>query len=331
MNKRVIIIGAGWAGQHHARAVSEHPGAELAAIVDQREAAAEALALKLGGVPYFQTLEQLEQQGIGYDAGVICTLPDTHASYCRALLERGKHLFCEKPAGKSPAEIAALLKLSEEAAGIAGVNYNQRFSPAYRLLKDKISGEKPHLLAISMQQQGPVRQSGLAHPYFIVSDSCCHMIDTLRYINGEISSVYAFGKQIDSEIFSDVVVNLEFRNGSIGVMTHTFVGGAHESQHPFQHLELSTDKARYEVRNMLEKLHIYPHHSLERSTWSPSVFESCNYEETLKRSTNAWIESLTGNGPAPIGLLDAYCNSLVVEACIQSIETGQKVKIKEVS
>ncbi|WP_186328199.1 Gfo/Idh/MocA family protein [Paenibacillus sp. 32O-W] len=329
MKKRIIIIGAGWAGQHHARAVYEHHDTELAAIIDRGEEAAGALAQKLGGVPYYQSLEELERQGTGYDAAVICTLPDTHASFCKALLQRGKHLFCEKPAGKNSGEIAWLLALSRTTEAIAGVNYNQRYSPCYRKLKDKISGEKPHLIAISMQQQGPVKQSDLAHPYFIVTDSCCHMIDTLRYINGEIRSVYAVGKRIDSEILSDVAVSLEFRNGSIGVMTHTFVGGVHESQHPFQHFELSTDKARYEVTNMLEGLHTYPHHSMERTTWSPSVFESCNYAETLKSSIHAWIESLTGSSPAPVDLLDAYRNALVVEACIKSLETGLRVQLQD--
>lgn len=329
--KKVVIIGAGWAGQHHAHAIYEHPDTELAAIIDQRVEAASALAAKLGGVPHFQSLEQLEQQGIDYDAAVICTLPDTHAYFGKALLERGKHLFCEKPAGKGSAEIKELFELSGRSMGIAGVNYNQRYSPCYQKLKEKIKDEKPHLIAISMQQQGPVKQSSLAHPYFIVTDSCCHMIDTLRYINGEISSVYAQGKKIDSEIFSDVVVNLEFRNGSIGVMTHTFVGGVHESQHPFQNFELTTDKARYEVRNMLEELHIYPHLSMERSTWAPSVFENWNYAATLKRSIYAWIESLSHQEPAPVDLQDAYRNALVVEACVQSIETGRKITVHDES
>lgn len=329
--KKVVIIGAGWAGQHHAHAIYEHPDTELAAIIDQRGEAASALAIKLGGIPYFHSLEQLEQQGIDYDAAVICTLPDTHAYFGKVLLERGKHLFCEKPAGKGSGEIIEMLELSRRSKGIAGVNYNQRYSPCYQKLKDKIQDEKPHLIVISMQQQGPVKQSSLAHPYFIVTDSCCHMIDTLRYINGEISSVYAHGKKIDSEIFSDVVVNLEFRNGSIGVMIHSFVGGVHESQHPFQNFELTTDKARYEVRNMLEEIHIYPHLSMERTTWTPSVFENWNYAATLKSSIHAWIESLSNQERIPVDLQDAYRNALVVEACVQSLETGRRIRVHDES
>ncbi|XID90399.1 Gfo/Idh/MocA family protein [Paenibacillaceae bacterium WGS1546] len=329
--KKVVIIGAGWAGRHHAHAIYEHPDTELAAIVDHREEAAGALASKLGGVPFFPSLEQLELHRIEYEAAVICTLPDTHALYGKALLERGKHLFCEKPAGKGSAEILELLELARSSKGIAGVNYNQRFSPCYRKLKLGIQDEKPHLIAISMQQQGPVKQSSLAHPYFIVTDSCCHMIDTLRYINGEIGSVYASGKKIDSEIVSDVVVNLEFQNGSIGVMTHTFVGGVHESQHPFQNFELTTDKARYEVRNMLEELRIYPHFSMERSTWAPSVFEHWNYTESLRSSIHAWIERLTAQELAPVDLRDAYRNALVVEACVQSLETGRRITVHDES
>src|SRR5690606_2242058 len=126
------------------------------------------------------------------------------------------------------------------------------------------------------------------YDYLLLSDACCHMVDSLRFLNGEIETVHAFGQRIDSEIISDVTVNLKFLNGSIGSMSHTYVGSyLRPGQHPFQQIDVSTDRARYKVDNLMDRLTIYPHKELYSNSWSPSVFEARDYSMTMTESVMA--------------------------------------------
>lgn len=286
------------------------------------------MARRLGGIPHFRSPEELSRSGIEYDGALVCTLPDTHITFCRYFMERKKHVLCEKPMGRSADNIKGLIDCSKQFGVVAGINCNQRFAPACGKVKERIaSGEKVHLIQISMQQQGPVRKSDHVRDYFLITDACCHLIDTLRYLNGEIAAVHAFGKRIDSDIVSDVVVNMEFANGSVGTMTHTFVGGVHETQHPFQRLDLSTNKARYTVDNMMDRLQIFPHEERYHHTWIPSAFEARDYGMTMIASVTAWIDSVIDGADAPVSLWDAYCNARITEACIESLETGKAVRL----
>lgn len=326
MTIKLAVIGLGWAGQFHASAIANHPQAELAAVVDTNEERAAAFAKKYG-VSSYPTLEALLEAKPDIDGACVCTLPDTHIRLTETLVERGKHVLCEKPMGREPEPIRKLIALADEKGAIVGVNYNQRYAVSYQMLKRLIQGERLHLIQISMQQNGPVTKSDLVGDYFLISDSCCHLIDTLLFLNGAIDSVHVFGSRIGSEIVSDVVVGLLFANGTVGMMTHTFTGGIYETQHPFQRLDLTTDKARYTVENMYDGLNVFPHDELYRKTWVPSIFEHRDYASTMVASVTAWIDSVVNHERAPVGLMEAYLNAAVVQACIESLKTGVPVKV----
>ncbi|GIQ68805.1 gfo/Idh/MocA family oxidoreductase [Xylanibacillus composti] len=324
----VIIVGAGWAGNLHAEAVCRHAGANLAAIVDQDEAKARDLSRRMGHVPVFGSAAQCMEAGIPFDAALLCTLPDTHVELAESLIRQGKHVLCEKPMGRASAPIAALIKLAQLNRVNVGVNFNQRFSPAIRELKARLDSDGTvHLAHASMHQHGPVHITDHTHEHFILTDACCHLLDTLMYLNGPIESVHAFGSKIASEIYSDVSVNLRFHNGSIGSMTHTFVGGLHESQHPFQRFDVSTGKARYTVENMLDSLTIYPHPDSFSQRWMPSVFRPRDYASTMLEAVSAWLDSVIGNKEAPVDLSCAMENARVAEACVQSLVQGKTVHV----
>lgn len=328
MQARMILVGAGWAGQIHAEALWRHSRARLAAIVDADPEKAGAIARRFGGPPCFCSIEQCFESGIDFDGAMVCTPPNTHIAVVRTLLERGKHVLCEKPAGRKSRDIASLIPLAARNGCIAGVNYNQRFSPVVRELRMRLERETPHLVYATMHQHGPVQKTEHAHEYFILTDACCHLIDTLTYLNGEIAEVHAFGSKIDSEIYSDVTVNLKFRNGSVGSMTHTFVGGEFETQHPFQRLEISTDKARYTVENLVDELHVYPHREWYSSRFSPSVFTRRDYEYVMLTAIHAWIDSVIRLTPAPVDLAQAYRVAAVSEACVASLAEGRAVQLQ---
>lgn len=324
----VIVVGAGWAGALHAEAVRRHPRANLLAIVDPNESKSRDLSCRMGNVPVFSSVEQCLKADIPFQAALLCTLPDTHVELTEGLIRHGKHVLCEKPMGRASAPISDLIKIAQANQVNVGVNFNQRFSPSIQQLKTRIDADgEVHLVHASMHQHGPVHLTNHTHEHFIVTDACCHLIDTLMFLNGPIESVHAFGSKIDSEIYSDVSVNLRFRNGSIGSMTHTFVGGVHESQHPFQRLDISTGEARYTVDNMVDSITIYPHQEHLSQQWMPSVFRSRDYASTMVEAVSVWLDTVLYNKEAPVGLSTALDNARVVEACVKSLVKGETVKL----
>lgn len=330
MQAKLVVIGAGWAGKFHAEAVRRHPQAQLAAVVDADEARCREIASAAdGGAALFRSVEHLLEAGVPFDGAFVCTPPQTHIAISRKLVELGKHVFCEKPMGRSAADIEALIPLAEERGSIVGVNYNQRFSPALRELKARMAGEKTHIVHASMHQHGPVEPSGLVHEYFILTDACCHLIDTLMYLNGGVTEVQAIGAKIDSAIYSDVSVGMRFANGSVGSMTHTFVGGRLDSQHPFQRIDVSTSRARYTVDNLVDSLVIYPHGDAFSSRWSPSAFAQRDYGSTMLASVGAWIDSVAAGEPFSVDLRQAGRVAAVAEACAASLAQGAPVRLAQ--
>lgn len=328
MSIKVVVIGLGWAGQIHAQAVQKHPQTELTAVVDNNSGNPALLELRRSNIPRFGSLDELHQNGIHYDGALICTLPDTHTVYMNDLIERQKHVLCEKPLSRSAEEILRLINKPRDAGLKIGVSNNQRFAHPYARIKACLrQDERVHMIQVAMQQNGPVTKNFNVGEYFLITDACCHMLDTLMYLNGGIKSVFAFGKKIDSEIISDVTVSIEFENGSLGTMSHTFVGGKNHTQHPFQTLEISTSRARYLAMNMVDSLQIFPHDDMYSSYWSPSVFMERDYQSTIIASVNAWIDSIVKDIPVPVNLMDAYSNARVIEAVISSIKTGKAVQI----
>lgn len=326
VNVKLVVIGLGWAGRFHAEAVLAHPNAELVAVVDQNVETAKRYAdvHGNGNLPIFPSVSDLLASDVQIDGGLVCTLPATHISISRTLLEHGKHVNCEKPLGREPQPLEDLLDLSAKQGLKVGVNCNQRFAPTVQKLRSMIeSQEKVHMIRAMMHQKRP---PGRIYDYHIITDACIHMIDSLRFLNGEIAAVHAFGQRIDSDVLSDVTVNLQFVNGSIGTMSHTYMGSLLQpGQHPFQRMELSTDCARYTIDNLMDELVVYPHEEAYRTAWHPSVFAPKDYSVTMKASVSGWIDSICQDTPPPVGLMDALHNIRVAQACIESLETGHTV------
>lgn len=321
---KIAVIGCGWAGAVQARLISAHPQAELVAVVDIDLAKARELGAAVGAVP-FGSLASLLAAPLEFEAGCVCTPLETHFAICRSLLENGKDVFCEKPLTSSLKEADLLGRLLTKYKRDLRVNYNQRFASPIQKLKEYLSRPGTiHLVKIAMFQHPPQLEKATDY-YFLITEACCHLIDTLLFLNGNIEELHAYGGMASGPILTDVTVNLKFANGSVGVLTNTFAGGLHHSQHPFHYLEVNTDQARYFVDNLYDGLWIYPHDELTRQVWVPSVFQPRSYEASLATSLEAWLNTLSGQGDSAVSFDCSRENLQIVEAITRSLETKEPV------
>ena len=128
---QVGIVGCGGIGMAHARSWSAIDGVRVAAAVDLDPAKAKAMAELCGAEP----LTDLEQLPSGLDAVSVVTPPQAHYPVIRKLLERGFHVFSEKPLTTDVAQGEELVKLAESKKRLLGVGFKMRYEPIFREAK----------------------------------------------------------------------------------------------------------------------------------------------------------------------------------------------------
>ncbi|MGB6034548.1 MAG: Gfo/Idh/MocA family oxidoreductase, partial [Bacteroidota bacterium] len=89
----VGVIGVGHLGALHAKMLAQIDGVHLIGVQDDDDAKTRRVAEDLGVQP-FARYEDLLQQ---VDALTIATNTPSHSEIARTALQRGKHVFIEKP------------------------------------------------------------------------------------------------------------------------------------------------------------------------------------------------------------------------------------------
>lgn len=146
---RLGFLGVGWIGHHRMRAIAEAGAVEIAALADPspamiaqaRELAPDAKAVT--------TLEELLDEDI--DGVVIATPTALHAEQSIRALADGKAVFCQKPLGRTAAEVRAVIDAARSANRLLAVDFSYRFTEAMRQIRRLAhSGELGRIYAVEL-------------------------------------------------------------------------------------------------------------------------------------------------------------------------------------
>jgi predicted dehydrogenase len=203
---RVAVIGAGLAGQAHAfgyrtasMAVSANLPIDLAVIADPNLALAEKVAARYG----FTTAEA-DIDAVINDPNIdviSVALPNfLHAEILPKVLASGKHVFAEKPIGRTLAESTELEALAAKAAGVTGVGFSFRRLPGLAAFAQAVHqgllGEVHTVRAwyhadYAANPKGALswRFAGEQAGAGALLDIGAHAIDALHYVAGPVSEV----------------------------------------------------------------------------------------------------------------------------------------------
>jgi predicted dehydrogenase len=107
----VGILGAGFFGAFHARAIATLPDLRIAAVCAEGQALAETFAAEHGGKPYGDWRAMLDDKSV--DAVAITAPHHLHCELAVAALEAGKHVLLEKPMALSVAECSRIIAAAE--------------------------------------------------------------------------------------------------------------------------------------------------------------------------------------------------------------------------
>jgi predicted dehydrogenase len=221
---RVCTVGAGFFSRFHHDAWQRLERAGLAAVCDLDRAKAEAMAKAFGiGRAFDDAAAMLD--ACKPDLLDIVTPPATHAALVGLAAARGIDAVCQKPLAPTLAQAQALVDQARHSGIRLIVHENFRFQPWYRearrLLRQGVLGT-PHAISFRLRPgdgQGP--DAYLARqPYFqqmerfLVHETAIHLIDTFRFLLGEIEAVFAWLRRLNPAIAGEDAGHILFRFAS---------------------------------------------------------------------------------------------------------------------
>jgi len=226
---RVATVGAGYFSRFHHEAWARMDDVELVGVCNRTEAKARDAAAAYG-IPRVFTDFAGMLEAAEPDLVDIITPPDTHLDYIRRALVRRVAIVCQKPFCRTLAEAEAAVAAARDAGTLLVVHENFRFQPWYgeakRLLDAGALGE-PYQVTFRLRP-GDGQGAGAyldRQPYFrkmqrfLVHETAIHLIDTFRYLMGEVTEVYARLRRLNPAIAGEDagVVLFDFAAGTRGV------------------------------------------------------------------------------------------------------------------
>ncbi|HSH58446.1 MAG TPA: Gfo/Idh/MocA family oxidoreductase [Acidimicrobiales bacterium] len=220
---RVALVGAGWWGAQHARALTEHPDVELCAVVDRQRDRAEARGRLYGTRVYDDIASMLEAEHP--DFVNLCLPNNEHFEPTREVISSGYPLLVEKPLTIDLAEADLLIKEANRSNVFFAINFNHHYATAIELTRSAIESGSLGDIVFATWRFGGERdeRSSIDHPFANLIETQCHGFDLLEYLCGPIASVSAEFTDTGApgKRWQTLVLALRFTSGAVGSLLGT--------------------------------------------------------------------------------------------------------------
>jgi len=212
---RLAVVGLGKMGLSHQAMINAHPDVKVEAVCDSVGYVLDVLN-KYTGVRTYTDYETMLRE-VELDAVLIVTPSNFHAKMVTAALDRGLHVFCEKPFCLDTAEGEAATRLAREKGVVNQVGYHYRFVGAFQEVKRLIDagaiGEVTHVLAeaygpVVLQPKGSTWRTQRTAGGGCLYDYAAHPINLVNWYFGEPTGVGGtvlnsiFSGETDDEVYS---------------------------------------------------------------------------------------------------------------------------------
>lgn len=175
----VAVIGLGNMGRHHVRNFHEIESANLVAVCDLSIEKAQDFAKQFNCKAYSDVSNLLDSENL--DAVSITASTSTHFKIAYEALEKGCHVFVEKPICDTVEDATALIKFAEEKQRVLMVGHIERFNPAVQKLKLMIEqGVLGKITSLISRRVGAFPPQ--IHDANVIIDLAVHDIDICNYL-----------------------------------------------------------------------------------------------------------------------------------------------------
>ncbi len=222
---RIGMIGLGKMGLSHVAIVRAHPEVQLVAACDTMTYLTDVLQKHTGLKCYDDLDKMLAAEQL--DAVVVSTPSKLHAGMVAKALDKGLHVFCEKPFVLDVADGENLTQQADAKGLVTQVGYHYRFVGAFqeaaRIVRSGALGDVHHVRAeaygpVVLKAKGGTWRSAKSEGGGALYDYACHAIDLVNFVAGAPEAVSGvvrhgvFSRDVEDEVYC----SLHYTNGASG-------------------------------------------------------------------------------------------------------------------
>ncbi|MBW8731242.1 MAG: Gfo/Idh/MocA family oxidoreductase [Terrabacter sp.] len=329
---RIGLIGAGRIGTHHATTLARRLGeAELVAVADPRAAAAERLGEELG-VDWLTDPQALVDDPRVEAVAITCA-STAHADLVVAAAGAGKAVFVEKPMAMTLADADRAVSAARAAGIPLQVGFNRRFARDIAAAHEIVAAGgigTPQLLRSVTRDPGLADPAGVP-PWTIFTQTLIHDFDALNWFNAGATAV-------EVSVMADALVAPDFKDAGLldtAVVTIRYDNGA------IAVAEASFSAAYgYDVRAEVfgsagmvtagSPAHLSTAHWSAAGVVSPTARADTDlFTDAYAAELAAFCAAVRAGGPTQVGGDDARAALRIALACIEAVETGGSVTVRD--
>ncbi len=204
------VLGAGHLGKIHLKLLQQSERYELVGFYDPSKENAKKVAAEFG----YKSFDSVEELIDSVDMIDIVTPTLSHFECAKMAIEKGCHIFIEKPITNTVMEAEAIKTLASQNHIHGQVGHVERFNPAFTAVRGMI-GTPMFIEAHRLAEFNP---RGTDVP--VVLDLMIHDIDIiLSVVNSPVENVYASGVSVISDTPDIANARIEFENGCVANLT----------------------------------------------------------------------------------------------------------------
>ena len=204
------VLGAGHLGKIHLRLLEQSEKYELVGFYDPFTENAQKVAKDFG----YKLFDSIEELIDAVDVVDIVTPTLSHFDCAKLAIEKGCHVFIEKPITKTVVEAEAINNLANKYNVKGQVGHVERFNPAFTAVNKMI--DTP--MFIETHRLAEFNPRGTDVP--VVLDLMIHDIDIiLSVVDSKVKNVHASGISVISETPDIANARIEFENGCVANLT----------------------------------------------------------------------------------------------------------------
>jgi len=204
------VVGYGHLGKIHTKLLFQSENYKLIGVYDINAELSNEIAKEYGCRAYTSFEEMLND----IEVLDIVTPTPFHFNYAKKAIDKGIHLFIEKPVCSNTKESTELLRLSESNNIKIQVGHVERFNPAYITVEKKIS--KPMFIESHRLAKFNPRGTDVS----VVLDLMIHDIDIiLNSVKSTVKTISSNGISVISDSPDIANARIEFENGCVANLT----------------------------------------------------------------------------------------------------------------
>ena len=204
------VVGVGHLGSLHAKMLAEIDTVKLVGVFDADETKATAVAKEYNTRACSRYAELLDS----VDALTIATTTSTHHAVAMEALQRGKHIFIEKPITQTTAEADELIHLAKQKNVLIQVGHIERFNAAILAL------EKYNIDPLFVESHRLAQFNPRGTDVTVVLDLMIHDIDIiLSFVKSPVVRIEASGVAVVSDSVDIANARIQFENGCVANVT----------------------------------------------------------------------------------------------------------------